>query len=149
MLAPSYQGRILSNQEHGDLVVDEIPGLLEALQLPPIRRAIDVALTDATLRRLTVDLPDVRAALLLKAYAFRDRLAGRDAIDVWRLLESANRAGHTAATWPHGSGWREGAALLHRHFGATGRMVALPDRAVRTRVRALTVRVVPPGPTAV
>lgn len=28
VLAPSYLGRLMSNQPHGDLVVDEIPGLL-------------------------------------------------------------------------------------------------------------------------
>lgn len=35
VLAPSYLGRLMSNQPHGDLVVDEIPGLLDALRLPP------------------------------------------------------------------------------------------------------------------
>jgi hypothetical protein len=35
VLAPSYLGRLMSNQTHGDLVVDEIPGLLDALGCRP------------------------------------------------------------------------------------------------------------------
>src|SRR5690242_17228900 len=36
ILAPSYHGRLLSNQRHGDLIVDEIPGLAFALARPPV-----------------------------------------------------------------------------------------------------------------
>jgi hypothetical protein len=37
VLAPSYLGRLMSNELHGNLVVDEISGLLDALRrLPPI-----------------------------------------------------------------------------------------------------------------
>ena len=39
VLAPSYLGRLMSNQAHGYLVVDEVPGLLDALLLPPLNVA--------------------------------------------------------------------------------------------------------------
>jgi hypothetical protein len=35
VLAPSYLGRLMSNQPHGDLVVDEIPGLLAPCDCRP------------------------------------------------------------------------------------------------------------------
>jgi hypothetical protein len=48
VLAPSYLGRLMPNQPHGDLVVDEIPGLLDALRLPPVQVAARAILTDTT-----------------------------------------------------------------------------------------------------
>ena len=55
VLAPSYLGRLRSNQTHGDLVVDEIPGLLDALRLPSVHVAASVILTDTS--RLDVHVP--------------------------------------------------------------------------------------------
>ncbi len=70
VLAPSYSRRLRSNQTHGDLVVDEIPGLLDALRLPPVYVAASVTLTDTTQLDVHVPLPDVRAALVKKAHAY-------------------------------------------------------------------------------
>ena len=81
VLAPSYLGRLMSNQPHGDLVVDEIrpPG---ALRLPPILVALCAILTDALQVDVRVPLPDVRAALVMKAHAYAGRLGDNDARDI-------------------------------------------------------------------
>jgi hypothetical protein len=118
VLAPSYLGRLMSNQRHGDLVLDEIPGLLDALRLPPVHVSALAILTDTSHLEVHVHLPDVRAALVMKAHAYAGRLSDNDALDIWRLLQSAVNAGHTAADWPTGSTARDAATLLHRHFGA-------------------------------
>jgi len=145
VLAPSYLGRQMSNQPHGDLVVDEIPGLLEALRLPLILVALCAILTDATQVEVRVPLPNVRAALVMNARAYAGRLGDNDALDIWRLLQSAGNAGHTAADWPTGSTARYAAALLHRHFGAPssgGPCRATSNRTNQARIRVLTAHIV-------
>ena len=146
ILAPSYLGRLASNQRHGDLVVDEIPGLLDALRLPPTRALARVFLTDTTQIDLDVSLPDLRAALVMKAHAYAGRLADNDALDIWRLLQAASTSGHAAPDWPTGSTARDAAAILHRHFAVpsgSGHRRATSDRGNQARIRALIVAVVP------
>ncbi len=60
VLAPSYLGRLLTNQPHGAIVVDEVPGLAEALHLAPVPVSVTAALTDATDVGVTLHLPDAR-----------------------------------------------------------------------------------------
>ena len=151
VLAPSYLGRLMSNQPHGDFVVDEIPGLLDALRLPPAHVAARAILTDTTQVDVRVPLPDVRAALVMKAHAYAGRLGDNDALDIWRLLQSAANAGHIAADWPTGSTARDAAVLLRRHFGAPssgGSRLATPNRTNQARIRALVAHIVP-NPTRV
>lgn len=151
LLAPSYLGRLIPNQTHGDLVLDEIPGLLEALLLPPVNVAARAVLTDTTQLDVQVPLPDVRAALVMKAHAYAGRLSDNDALDIWRLLQSANNAGHTAADWPTRSTARDAAVILHRHFAkpsSRGPRQATPNRTNQARIRALIAQVVP-NPTRV
>lgn len=145
VLAPSYEGRFTPNQVHGDLVLDETPGLLDALLLPPTEVDVTVTLSDGTGFELHVALPDVRAALVLKALAFRDRLGPKDATDLWRLLEAAAAAGHTADTWRSSTDGRAAAHAMHTLFDPAVRRGAMlgPDRAVTARVRALIQLVVP------
>jgi len=88
VLAPSYLVRLISNQPHGDLVVDEMPGLLDALRLPPVHVAARAILTDTTHVDVRVPLPDVRAALVMKAHAYAGRLGDNDA---WTSGDSSNR----------------------------------------------------------
>jgi hypothetical protein len=113
VLAPSSLGRLMSNQPHGDLVGDDIPGLLDALRLPPVHVTARAILTDNNQVDVQVPLPDVRAALVMKAHAYAGRLGDNDALDIWRLPHSAGKAGHTAADWPIGSTARDAAVLLH------------------------------------
>lgn len=141
VLVPSYVSKMQTNQPAGDLVVDAIPGLLMALSLPSTDIDLRVHLTDGTDVEATVALADVRGALALKASAYRDRHAQRDAIDVWRLLEAAFAAGHRARDWPGTGSGRDASRLLWRYFGPTG--TAIRDARTRARVRALLSQIVP------
>lgn len=81
--------------------------------------------------------------------AFRDRLGAEDATDLWRLLEAAAAAGHTADTWRGSADGRTAALAMHTLFEPAVRRGAQlgPDRAVRACVRALVQLVVPrPAP---
>jgi len=89
-----------SNAPAGNLSVDESPGLRLGLQRPPDRVHVTVRLTTADELSLTVDLPDLLSAIVLKLGAYRTRLAPRDIEDLWRLLECAHAAGLTVADWP-------------------------------------------------
>ncbi len=145
VLAPSYEGRLRTNRPYGTLVVDEIPGLAVALARTGLEITAKVQLTDRS--ELTSDLviPDAVSALILKAYAYRDRLSDRDAVDIWRLLEAAHAAGVTAETWPRGAAATTAAAVLHQFFGRPGApgLQRLGGQALdRTRVVALVARLV-------
>ncbi|WP_142158801.1 hypothetical protein [Cellulomonas sp. SLBN-39] len=107
---------------------------------------MQATLTTGETTTFSVALPDVCAALILKAYAYRGRFAPRDALDVWRLLETARQAELGRDDWPTGSGARDAAHVLHQFFaapGGRGAMSASPDPAVQARVRALALAVVP------
>ncbi|WP_456787228.1 hypothetical protein [Cellulomonas sp. P5_C5] len=142
VLAPSYQGRLVTNQEHGQLVVDEIPGLLTALLERPTVVEITADLTDGSEVNTTLLLPDVGAALVMKAHSYVGRLARSDAIDIHRLLEAANVAGRTVQDWPARVEAPAAAKVLHERFG-TGRPNQFLSRAASARVRLLVHRVVP------
>ncbi|SBT54864.1 hypothetical protein [Micromonospora narathiwatensis] len=47
ILAPSFESRLVPNQRHGDLTVDEVPGLILALYRPPVVLHLEVRLTNA------------------------------------------------------------------------------------------------------
>lgn len=146
VLAPSYDGTMVSNQEAGDMVVDAVPGLGLALAMPAVR--LDVAVTLSGGRRIAfqLSLPDVRAALALKAYAYRGRLADKDAVDIWRLLEAAHAAGYGRDEWPKGVEARDGGAYLKSYFGVAGSRGpsrASSDRGTQARIRALVSALVP------
>lgn len=141
VLAPSYEGRLVSNQTKGELVVDEIPGLQTALMLEPTVVNVAAVLTDGTEVVTTLCLPDVTAALVMKAYAYRGRFGRNDAVDVHRLLEAANLAGRTGADWPDRVETREAAKLLHKFFDSPQLVHDLGEDA--PKVRLLTRRVVP------
>jgi hypothetical protein len=142
VLTPSYEGRIVTNQEHGQLVVDEIPGLHTALLEPPTVVEVTAALTDGTEVSTTLHLPDIGAALVMKAHAYIGRLARSDAIDVHRLLEAANVAGRTSTDWPARVEARAAARILHDRFAASRPNQFLSSTAA-ARVRLLVRRVVP------
>jgi hypothetical protein len=145
VLAPSYEGRLLSNRRHGDLVVDEIPGLALALSRAGVDVDIEVRLTSGHELRFSTTLPDAVSALCLKAYAYVGRFSDRDAVDIWRLLEAARAAGVTTATWPAKATGREAGAALWQHFGrpgAAGASRASSRPADQTRIRALVAAVV-------
>lgn len=98
VLTPSYQSRLVTNQPHGTLVVDEVPGLHLALARPGTTVTIQVRLTSGHVVDARLVVPDVVSAICLKAYAYDGRLFARDAVDLWRLLEAVRAAGISAAT---------------------------------------------------
>lgn len=145
VLAPSYGGRLVANQAHGALVVDEIPGLSLALARPGSLVTAEVRLTSGHEIVTDLLLPDVVSAICLKAYAYAGRLTDRDAVDLWRLLEAALAAGLTPADWPSGPTGTAAAEVLRQQFGWPGapgaaRASRLP--AQQTRIRALVGQVV-------
>jgi hypothetical protein len=146
VLVPSYGGKHEANQEHGSLVVDAVPGLSLALALPATKVVLVARLSTGSTVELALLLPDVRAALILKSYAYRERLTDRDAVDVWRLLESAESAGLEADDWPARVSGRDAAAYLHKFFGtagAPGARRASPVPATQARVRLLVQKLIP------
>jgi hypothetical protein len=150
ILAPSYQGTLVPNQRHGDLVVDEVPGLVLALHRPATLLDVSVELTGGEGISLHIALPDVLSALCLKALAYRGRFAAKDAVDLWRLLSAAYAAGVREADWPGSVTGRQAAQVLHRFFGAPGatglkQLSAAP--ADRTRMQALVRHVVARAPS--
>ncbi|WP_409332799.1 hypothetical protein [Trujillonella humicola] len=147
VLAPSYVGRLQPNQPHGELVVDEVPGLNLALARDGTPVTVEVTLTSGHTVITTLMLPDVVSAICLKAYAYAGRFTERDAVDLWRLLEAAYAAGITAANWPTGPTAAEAAAVLRRHFGrpgSPGLVRATNSMRDRTRIAALVAHVIGP-----
>jgi hypothetical protein len=147
LLTPSFTGRLETNVLVGDLSVDAVPALGLALATPPTKVRARLALTDGHVLDVPLSLPDVSAALCLKALAYVGRRAARDAVDVWRLLEAAHAAGVRAEHWnPAGGGVRGDAArIVHREFGtpaAPGVRTATRDKRLQARIRALTLEVV-------
>lgn len=148
ILAPSYRGVLVPNQRHGDLVVDEVPGLVLALHRPAELLDVRVQLTNGDDLSMRVALPDVTSALCLKALAYRGRFAPKDAVDLWRLMNAAYAAGLRVADWPVSVTGRQAADVLHRFFGrpgAAGLKQMSSSVADRTRMQALVRQVVPAG----
>jgi hypothetical protein len=150
VLTPSYRSYLVPSQPHGTLFLDELPGLGTALEQPGTVVDLRVRLTTGHQVVADLVLPDVISAICLKAYAYQGRLTDRDAVDLWRLLEAANAAGVTSATWPTGITGQDAAAVLHQHFGrpsSAGPAQASNSPADRARMRALVLRVVGAAPT--
>jgi hypothetical protein len=107
---------------------------------------VRVQLTSRKGLAMRLALPDLPAALCLKALAYRGRFAAKDAVDLWRLLTAAHAAGLRKEDWPGGTTGRKAAEVLHRFFGApsgTGLKQMSSVRADRTRMQALVRQVVP------
>lgn len=147
ILVPSHSGLIVNNHPFGDLVVDAIPGLAVAIARPPTPLRVSATLTTGEELGYEIQLPDVIAALCMKAYAYRWRSSERDALDIWRLLEIAQHLKMSTSNWPAGASGLDTAKILHRHFGqvaSAGTGKAAVDRAAQARIRALVAAIVPP-----
>jgi hypothetical protein len=148
VLAPSYTGRHETSQQHGELYVDEIPGLSYALSQPGISLAIEAVLTDGTELAIAITVAAPVPALCLKALAYTSRYAAKDALDIWRLLEVARATDAAAGGWPDAVEARDAAAALRRHFlerTAAGVRDVTRDKATQTRVRALVQELLGPA----
>jgi hypothetical protein len=153
LVVPSWTGRLQNNRCLGQLWVDEVPGLSLALARSATVVEAEIHLTDGETLFTILALPDVTSALCLKAYAYRDRLSARDAVDIWRLLEAASAASVRAEDWVLRGARLDAARVLHSDFAhrtARGPSKASADPTVQRRIRALVRHVVadPRGSTA-
>jgi hypothetical protein len=150
LLTPSYKGRLVPNVQVGQLNVDEVPGLSLALAMPPVVTHAQVVLTGGQTLDVLYRLPDVVAALCMKAHAYRERFLPRDALDIWRLLEAAHAAGVVAEKWAPQGARLDASRLLYRYFAETdmlGPRAATRDAKQQARIRSLLRAVVaPPSP---
>jgi len=151
LLTPSYKGRLVSNVPVGDFVVDEVPALSLALAMDAVTVQAVVTLTDGEAIDIEYRLPSVVAALCMKIHAYGERRQGRDALDVWRLLETAYSAGVRSAGWnPRGGGVRlDASRLVYQHFidvSAPGPRAATQDTQQQARIRTLARAVVSEPP---
>jgi hypothetical protein len=147
ILAPSYEGRLLSAQRHGELVVDEIPGLAFAPARAPMTVKLAVRLLDGTPVSIQLSLPDLTSALCIKALAYRGRFADKDAVDLWRLMNAAHAAGLATGVWTSSVTGRSAAQVLERFFGrpgATGLRQVSGRRGGQTQMRAMVRSVIDP-----
>ena len=98
ILVPTYTSRARDNVEISDkLTTIEVPGLAFALARPPVQVRLDAVLTAGAEIPLSVVLPDEVSAFVLKALAWNRRAAGKDAVDVWRMLEVLRASGISLA----------------------------------------------------
>jgi hypothetical protein len=145
ILAPSFEGRLLSGRQHGGLVVDEIPGLAFALNRPPIEVELGVRLSYGSDIGMRLVLPDLVGALCIKALAYRGRFADKDAVDLWRLMNAAYAAGLRADSWPGTVTGRRAAEVFERFFSrrrAAGLKQVSNRRDDQLRMQAMTFAVV-------
>lgn len=151
VLAPSYAGKLVTSQKHGQLVVDEVPGLSVALARDGVEVDLEVTLTNKQVLVVPLVLPDVLSALCMKAHAYVGRFSERDAIDVWRLLEAGFASGLMPEHWGERGTQRDTRAALNQHFGSAtsgGATRAAGGRQARARVAALVAAVVGAVPAA-
>jgi|GEM_PF-3244483 len=143
LLAPSYTTRHIANMDAGPIAVDGIPALHVALARDPLWLNVTALTTSGDPVEARVAIPDISSALAIKAFAYAQRLAPRDAEDIYRLLEVAY-AEHTDHPWPTGPTFTQAAHLLVEHFDSPGRGLssAAPDTLTRTRIRALVRAVI-------
>lgn len=144
VLAPAYGRRLIPNQQHGDIVLDEIPGLSLALTRPGERLDLTVTTLDGTALSFTAVIPEINAALCLKAVGWVSRLAAKDAVDVWRLLRVHRQRLPDPIEWRDSGIQGDAAAILRADFARPaggGVRAATRDRTEQTEIRALTLAV--------
>lgn len=94
ILIPAYTSRARDNRPFGDhLVTTEVPGLATAFKRPAIDLKLEVTMLQGARLDIDVRLPDEAGALILKVLARTVRTEDRDAVDVWRALETCQAAG--------------------------------------------------------
>lgn len=144
VLAPAWGRRLVPNQQHGDIVLDEIPGLSLALARPGEQIDLTVTMLDGTAVSFPTVIPEINSALCLKVLGWSSRRAAKDAVDVWRLLRAHRQR------IPEPVGWRDvgvqgdAATVLRTDFARPaggGVRAATSDRAEQAEIRALTLSV--------
>ncbi len=144
VLAPAWGRRLVPNQQHGDIVLDEIPGLAFALARPGEQIDLTVTMLDGTAVSFPAVIPENNSALCLKALGWSSRLAAKDAVDVWRLLRAHRQRIPEPVEWRDSGVQGDAAAILRADFARPaggGVRAATTDRAEQAEIRALTLAV--------
>ncbi len=144
VLAPAWGRRMVSNQQYGDIRLDEIPGLSLALASPGEQTDLTVMRLDGTCASFSLVIPSITSALCLKALGWSDRLAAKDAVDVWRLLRAHRQRVPEPIVWRESGVQGDAVAILRRDFArpaGAGVRAASPERADQAEIRALTLAV--------
>ena len=92
LLAPAFTSRARENVRVGAFAVTEVPGLAIAMRATAAIRLRLIRLNGEA-ADIQVVLPDEVGCVILRAHVWGMRLQDRDAVDVWRALEIARRAG--------------------------------------------------------
>jgi hypothetical protein len=98
ILVPSYDGSTSTNDVAGR-AFDSAPGLQLAVVAEPVIAEATVDLTTGRTLRFTVPVPDVEAAVVLKALAWRKRFSDKDVTDLATLFEIVHQHRTQLRTW--------------------------------------------------
>lgn len=142
VLAPAWGRRMVSNQQYGDITLDEIPGLSLALARPSEPIELTIVLLDGTSVSFDLVIPDITSALCLKALGWSNRHAAKDAVDVWRLLRAYRQRIPDPTAWRKSGVQGDAAAILRNDFtrpAGLGVRAASTERADQAEIRALTL----------
>ncbi len=124
------------------MTVDEIPGLSFALALPGERVELHVRLLDDSTIDLITVIPEITAALCVKVLGYADRLAAKDALDVWRLLAAYRMRVPAPLPWRDKGVQGDAAKILRLDFGQVsggGVRAAASSLAEHAQIRALVL----------
>jgi len=127
-------------------VATEAGGLGFALGQPPLEVTVLAQLTDGrALDAFEVKLPQLRAAVAIKAHAWADRRHRNDAIDIARLLHAAEAAQLGPDDFEESVSLRDAVVHLRRSFrtaAADGVRIVYQDEHSRAELAATCVAVV-------
>jgi hypothetical protein len=130
----------------GPIVATEAGGLAFALGQPPLKVTVLAQLTDGSaLDPFEVQLPQLRAAVAIKAHAWADRRHRNDAIDIARLLHAAEAAQLGPDDFAESVSLREAVAHLRRGFrtaASDGVRLVYDDPRLRAELATMCVAVV-------
>jgi hypothetical protein len=144
VLAPAWGRRLVPNQQYGDIVLDEIPGLSLALARAGEQLNLTVTRLDGTAMSFPAVIPEINSALCLKALGWSSRLAAKDAVDIWRLLRAHRQRIPEPVEWRDSGVQGDTATILREDFARPaggGVRAATTDRAEQAEIRALTLAV--------
>lgn len=114
---------------------DAIPGLGFALNATPLLVDVKVLLrADKEDLAFTVPVPDVEAALILKALAWKSRTADKDLADISSLLEIVQLHKNSLTSWGYGE---ERLAAKGQRLDAARVLHQLVDLASRNRLKPM------------